>query len=49
VEWTALPVIRQARTRVTGLPIGEVRYFRYRRLTRTGPTAWSDPILTVVT
>jgi hypothetical protein len=46
--WTALPSTRQAKTRVTGLPIGMPHYFRHRLLTKDGYTQWSDPTVMII-
>jgi hypothetical protein len=48
LTWTSLPTTQQARTQVTGLPVGVVRYFRHRIITKDGPGAWSDPTVMLV-
>jgi hypothetical protein len=47
VNWKALPSTRQAKTRVTGLPIGVPHHFRHRLLTKNGTTEWSDPTVVI--
>lgn len=46
--WTTLPGTRQAKTRVTGLPVDVTHHFRHRLLTKDGYTAWSDPTAMIV-
>lgn len=48
ITWTALPSTRQARTTVSGLPVGAALHFRHRLLTKTGYTQWSDPTVMIV-
>ncbi len=42
--WIALAASRQATMRATGLPVGVPLYFRHRLLTKTGYSAWSEPL-----
>jgi hypothetical protein len=46
--WESVVGTRQARTTITGLPVGQVRYFRHRLLTKDGPTAWCAPVMLMV-
>jgi hypothetical protein len=42
-SWTAVPSTLQARTLITGLPVATSCLFRYRAVTRTGESDWSQP------
>jgi hypothetical protein len=46
--WVALPSTLQTKTAVSGLQVGSTAYFRYRAVTKTGETEWSQPISVVV-
>ena len=48
LTWLVLPSTRQARTTVTGLPVGVAQHFRHRTLTKGGYTEWSDPTVALV-
>lgn len=48
ITWTSLPSTRQAKTQVTGLPVGVAQHFRHRTLTKDGASAWSDPTIMLV-
>jgi hypothetical protein len=41
--WTDAPPTLQAKTVITGLPVSTTVQFRYRAVTKTGPTDWSQP------
>ncbi len=43
----AAPSLR-ARTTITGLPVATVAQFRYRSVTKAGPSDWSQPVTLVV-
>lgn len=42
--WNGRPGVKQAETTIDRLPVGEVVQFRYRVLTRSGMSDWSDVI-----
>ncbi len=42
--WTEVGPTLQAKTTVSGLPVGTTVQFRYRGVTRTGAADWSQPI-----
>ncbi len=42
--WTEVGPTLQAKTTVSGLPVGTMVQFRYRGVTRTGAADWSQPI-----
>jgi hypothetical protein len=46
--WQALPPTVQAKTAATGLQPGSTYSFRYRAVTKTGPSDWSQAIAIVV-
>lgn len=46
--WNSRPSTLQARTVVSGLPSGSTCRFRYRVLTRTGASDWSEPLSMLV-
>jgi hypothetical protein len=48
VDWVSVVGTRQARTTITGLPVGAVRYFQHRLLTKDGPTPWCAPVMVMV-
>ena len=41
--WQALPPTMQAKTAASGLQAGATYTFRYRSVTKTGPSDWSQP------
>jgi hypothetical protein len=47
--WTPAPPTLQAKTSITGLPVGTVVQFRYRAVTKTGAADWSQPTSLLVT
>lgn len=47
-DWVDVDGTRQARTTITGLPVGAPRYFRHRLLTKDGYTEWCEPIVLLV-
>ncbi|HEY3820369.1 MAG TPA: hypothetical protein VGL81_24560 [Polyangiaceae bacterium] len=48
ITWRTLPPTRQASTTVSGLSPGSKVHFRYRAVTKDGPTDWSDSIWIIV-
>jgi hypothetical protein len=48
VTWTVIPGTRQAKTTVSGLPVGVALHFRHRTLTKDGYSEWSDPTVMIV-
>ena len=46
--WTPAPPTLQARTAISGLPVGTSVQFRYRSVTKTGATDWSQATSLVV-
>jgi|SRR5579883_518144 len=46
--WQLAPVTLQARTVLTGLPVGVACQFRFRPVTKTGEGAWSQAVTFVV-
>jgi hypothetical protein len=46
--WTPVAPTLQAKTTITGLPVGTTCQFRYRPITKTGPGDWSQVIALVV-
>lgn len=46
--WRRVPQTLQARTIISGLPSASTCWFRYRAITKTGETDWSDPRSLVV-
>jgi len=47
--WTLVPPTLQAKTSVSGLPVGTSVQFRYRAVTKTGAADWSQPTSLLVT
>lgn len=47
--WTPVPPTLQARTSISGLPVGTSVQFRYRAVTKTGATDWSQATSLLVT
>jgi hypothetical protein len=47
--WTPAPPTLQAKTGITGLPVGTIVQFRYRAVTKTGATDWSQPTSLLIT
>jgi hypothetical protein len=47
--WTPVPPTLQARTSITGLPVGTTVQFRYRSVTKTGASDWSQATSLLVT
>lgn len=47
--WTPAPPTLQAKTAVSGLPVGTVVQFRYRAVTKTGAADWSQATSLLVT
>jgi hypothetical protein len=46
--WIAATPSLQAKTTITGLPVGASCQFRYRPVLKTGPADWSQPVTLVV-
>jgi hypothetical protein len=46
--WTSVPSTLQARTTITGLPVATTCSFRFRTVTKTGESDWSQPVALVV-
>ena len=46
--WTAAPTTMQAKTTITGLTSGATILVKHQAVTKTGATAWSDPVSSVV-
>jgi hypothetical protein len=49
VHWVSLPSTLQAKTVLSGLPVGAPCFFRVRRSTKAGALDWSDPVRLFVT
>jgi hypothetical protein len=47
-KWNRAPKTLQAKTTISGLPIGQYVDFRYRVVTKTGEGDWSEPITVLV-
>jgi hypothetical protein len=47
--WTPAPPTLQAKTDISGLPAGTVVQFRFRAVTKTGATDWSQVTSLLVT
>jgi hypothetical protein len=46
--WTLVPSTLQAKTSITGLPVGTIVLFRYRAVTKTGEGDWVEAISALV-
>jgi hypothetical protein len=46
--WIEAPPSLRAKTTITGLPVATVAQFRYRSVTKAGPSDWSQPVTLVV-
>jgi hypothetical protein len=46
--WTPVAPTLQAKTVITGLPVGTTCQFRHRAVTKTGPSDWSQVITLVI-
>jgi hypothetical protein len=46
--WTNAPGTLQAKTTLVGLPSGTIHYFRFRAITKTGETAFSQAVQILV-
>jgi hypothetical protein len=46
--WRSVPATLQAKTVLRGLPSGSTCSFRYRAVTKTGETDWSEPVAVLV-
>jgi hypothetical protein len=47
--WTMAPPTLQAKTAISGLPVGTIVQFRYRSVTKTGAADWSQPTSLLIT